>query len=169
MVEQHATDIAHVAFGDLEHELSNTRKVLERVPDDKLNWRPHPKSRTLGQLAQHVAELPWLFRVAATEQNLDAGNRPPPVEPASTAELLAKFDETSAAARAAFGRINEEQLAEEWSLLFRGKVFFTIPRYSALRTFVLSHLVHHRGMLLVYLRLLDVPVPGLYGPSADEQ
>jgi uncharacterized damage-inducible protein DinB len=169
MSEQQSTDIAHLAFGDLEHELASTRKVLERVPDDKLSWRPHQKSRTLGELAQHVAQLPWLFHVAATEANLDAGTRPPPLEAASTAALLAKFDETSAAARAAFGRIDANMLNQEWSLLFRGKVFFTIPRYSALRTFVLSHLVHHRGMLLVYLRLLDVPVPGLYGPSADEQ
>jgi uncharacterized damage-inducible protein DinB len=160
---------AKLGFGDFDNELANTRKVLERVPEDKLTWRPHAKSMTLGELALHVAGLPWFFDVGVRQPGHDMAGWKKPADPTTRKEIVDKFDETSAEARKALGELKPEMLGEPWSLKMGDQVFFTLPRAAVLRTFALSHIIHHRAQLVVYLRLLDVPIPGLYGPSADEQ
>jgi uncharacterized damage-inducible protein DinB len=157
---------------EFEQEMANTRKVLERVPDDKLDWRPHPRSQTIGWNAMHLANLPsWtLFTLKAP--SLDVA--PPDGEPyrspvlTSRSEILESFDRNVSQARAALEVVSDETMAEPWSLLQGGDTVFTMPRREVIRTFVLNHIIHHRAILCVYLRLNDVPVPGLYGPSGDE-
>jgi uncharacterized damage-inducible protein DinB len=156
---------------ELEFEIPATRKTLERVPE-KLDWSPHPKSMTLGRLAQHVAEIPdWAVK-AITLDELDLA--PPgatPYKPPvlnSTAALVAEFDKNIAAAKAALGGTNDHHMSQPWSLKMGGKTILTLPRLAVIRNFVLNHNVHHRAQLGVYLRLNNVPVPSVYGPSADE-
>lgn len=150
-------------------EMANTRKALERVPDDKLSWKPHPKSYSLHDLASHVANLPSWTRITLTTTDLDV-NQPWDREiPADRAAILAGFDANVADARAILADASEADFEVGWTLRSGAQVFFTQPRAAVYRSFVLSHLIHHRAQLTVYLRLLDVPVPGMYGPSADEQ
>lgn len=158
-----------LAFGDLDNELNNTRKVLERLPQDKLTWKPHQKSMSLGELGFHVASLPWFFEIGVRLNEYDMAGWKKPADPTTTAEILEKFEQTSAEARKAARELKAESLADQWSLKAGDRVFFTLPRAAVLRTFALSHIIHHRAQLIVYLRLLDIPIPGLYGPSADEQ
>jgi uncharacterized damage-inducible protein DinB len=157
---------------EFDHEMANTRKTLERVPDDKFGWKPHEKSMSMGNLATHLANIPgWGYHTLATE-TLDLnppGGEPMPSPKANTREeVLAMFDQNIAQARAAIAAASDEQLLHPWSLLVGGQTIFTLPRVAALRAFVLSHNVHHRAQLGVYLRLNDIPVPSIYGPSADE-
>jgi uncharacterized damage-inducible protein DinB len=157
---------------EFDHEMANTRKILERVPDDKFDWKPHVKSFALGDLATHVANLPSWTVETIEKDALDiapSGGEPYRVTAAnSQSKLLERFDSNIAAARAALAGASDEHLVKPWSLLKGGAVMFTLPRVAVLRGFVMNHLIHHRGQLSVYLRLNDVPVPGLYGPSADE-
>ncbi len=158
-------------LAEFDQEMPNTRKMLERVPDDKLGWKPHPKSMDLAALASHVATINhW---VPGTLKN-DSFDFMPPGKPrysvpraGSNQELLAMFDECVAEARAAMAGTTDESLMQLWSLLAGGHAIFTMPRVACLRVWM-NHLIHHRGQLSVYLRLLDVPVPGMYGPSADD-
>jgi uncharacterized damage-inducible protein DinB len=158
---------------EFDHEMANTRKTLERVPEDKLGWKPHPKSGTMGWLATHVANLPSWATETLGKDTLDlAPNGVPqaPMAPAkSRQELLALFDKNVAAGRAAIAGASDEHFAKPWSLLSNGKTLMTMPRIAVLRGFVMNHVIHHRAQLGVYLRLNDVAVPALYGPSADEQ
>lgn len=159
---------------EFDHEMANTRKALERVPEDKFGWKPHEKSMTLGRLATHVAELTGWVPATLESESFDFAQRPgaPPFQPktaASRAELLDLFDKNVAAARAAIGGASDAQLMVPWTLLDGGKTVFSMPRVAVLRSMVMNHTIHHRGQLAVYLRLNDVPVPALYGPSADEQ
>jgi uncharacterized damage-inducible protein DinB len=158
---------------EFDQEMANTRKSLERVPEDKLGWKPHPKSGTMGWLATHVASLPsWATETMANDSLDLAPNGVPhaPTVPAkSREELLALFDKNVAAGRAAIAGASDEQFFKPWSLLSNGKTLMTMPRAAVLRGFVMNHLIHHRAQLGVYLRLNDVAVPGLYGPSADEK
>ncbi len=155
-----------------EAEMAATRGVLQRLPEARYDWRPHARSWPAGQLAGHVANIAeWgvmtLTRDAFDLQPPDA----PPVAlepPCTQAELLSRLDTAREAARAALADTSDERLHQPWSLLIAGKPFRTWRRYSALRQFVLNHLVHHRGQLSLYLRLMDVPVPSVYGPTADE-
>jgi uncharacterized damage-inducible protein DinB len=156
---------------EFDHETANLRRTLERVPDDKLSWKPHPKSMTLGGLATHLANmLTWVnHTLGASELDIAPGGKPlKAAELRSRAEILAAFDANAAAARGALAGASDATLAGTWTLLAGGKALFTLPRTSCLRGFVMNHSIHHRGQLTVYLRLLDVPVPALYGPSADE-
>ena len=159
-------------LGEFDQEMQNTRKTLERVPDDKWTWKPHDKSGTVGWLAGHIATLPgWLSMTIQTEQLDYAPVDGPAYEPPKITnrnELLAEFDKSSAAARAALAAVSDQELMKGWTLLAGGKTVFTIPRVACIRGFVLNHLIHHRAQLGVYFRLLGIPVPGLYGPSADE-
>jgi len=156
-------------LGELDHEMANTRRTLERVPTDKLAWQPHAKSMTLGRLASHIAEMPiWCNRVlAAAEYDFAVGGRLRTDLP-STREILEAFDKNLAGAREAVAATGDDALREKWTLRRGDQVVFSLPRIAVLRTMVLNHVIHHRGQLTVYLRLNDVPVPGLYGPSADE-
>lgn len=154
---------------ELDQEMANTRRMLERVPDDRLDYRPHEKSYTLLELASHIANLPnWAtMTLESTELDLERPFDWQP--PTSTDELLAEFDRTSAEARTALDAATAEDLTVPWTLRSGDHTIFTMPRAAVLRSFVLNHLIHHRAQLSVYLRLLDVPVPGMYGPSADDQ
>lgn len=157
---------------EFDHEMASTRKLLEPVPDDKLGWKPHPKSMDLGALASHVATVTHWVAGMVSGESLDfmPPGQPPYKVPraGSTAELLANFDHSAAEARAALAGATDEQLAQPWSLLVGGRAIFTMSRIECIRGIVMNHLIHHRGQLSVYLRLLDVPIPGMYGPSADD-
>jgi uncharacterized damage-inducible protein DinB len=157
---------------EFDAEMARTRKVLERTPEDKFGWKPHEKSGTLGWLATHVATLPnWAVMTVSTASFdvAPAGAEPMRVVPVATkAELLDKFERGLASAREAIDGCDESYLAQQWTLLATGQVLFTMPRSAVLRQFVMNHLIHHRAQLALYLRLNDVPVPALYGPSADE-
>jgi uncharacterized damage-inducible protein DinB len=158
-----------VALGDLEQELATTRRVLERLPEDKLGWKPHVKSMTLGELARHVATIPYYGVGVCASDEYDIATAPRNSEGVkSRAELLENFDSKSAALQEALVAQNDETLGELWTFRAGEHVIFTAPRAAALRKLVISHIVHHRAQLSVYLRLLDVPVPSIYGPSADE-
>jgi len=160
--------IADALLPEFDHEMAVTRKLLERVPEDKFQWKPHPKSMTLVELATHVATIPSWGAPTLNQGELDLGVLPPNTAPPSRTELLSRFDKNVAETRAALvGRTDAEMMAV-WSLKHNGQKLFTMPRTSVWRGFVLNHHVHHRGQLSVYLRLNDVPVPAMYGPSADE-
>jgi uncharacterized damage-inducible protein DinB len=143
--------------------------MLERVPEDKFGWKPHEKSMPLGRLAGHVAELPTLIAPALTQDELDfAVGSFQPFSPTSVAELLERFDGNVAAAAGLLKNQTDERMHETWRLRSREQVFFESPRTVVIRSMVLNHIVHHRGQLSVYLRLLGVPLPSVYGPTADE-
>lgn len=153
---------------EFDHEVSTTRQLLERLPEDKLEWKPHETSRSLGQLATHLAQLPWWGEMTLAQPEFDTAGVPAPAVATSRAEVLTVFDENAAKARAALaGRIDAE-LMTPWALKRAGQTIFSMPKAMVWRSFVMSHLVHHRGQLSVYLRMLGVPVPSIYGPSADE-
>jgi uncharacterized damage-inducible protein DinB len=153
---------------EFDHEMTTTRKVLERVPEDKIDWKPHPKSYSLGELAQHVATNPLWGLMTLTQSELDLGGftRPPQVR--TRTELLAMFDRHVAETRAALVGKTDGELLVPWTLKNNRHTVFSMPKASVWRSFVLSHGIHHRGQLSVYLRLQNVPIPSMYGPSADE-
>jgi uncharacterized damage-inducible protein DinB len=153
---------------EFDHEMTTTRKVLERVPEDKFDWKPHAKSFSVGELATHVANLPTWGTETLTKSEIDLAGGQRVAALASKAELMAAFDRNVAATRAALTGKTDAELLAIWSLKRGGKTLFSMPKTAVLRSFVLSHLIHHRGQLSVYLRLLDVAVPSIYGPSADE-
>jgi uncharacterized damage-inducible protein DinB len=154
---------------ELKQEAATTRRLLERVPQDSLGWKPHDKSMTLGRLAGHVAELPGLFAMVLTEDALDfASGKYQPFNPENASELPEVFDQRVAAALDALGNQSGEAFAKNWQMRRGERVLLEMPRAVALRAIGLNHLIHHRGQLSVYLRLLDVPVPSIYGPSADD-
>jgi uncharacterized damage-inducible protein DinB len=155
-------------LAEFDHEMGATRRLLERVPDEKLSWKPHDKSRSLGALATHLTALPDWGGTILNDACFDlAAGLPAAREKTSRAELLAAFDQATKQTRVFLDKTDAELVAP-WSLKRGGHEVFTMPRASAFRTFVLYHTVHHRGQLSVYLRLNDVPVPAMYGPSADE-
>jgi len=156
------------AFWDLEHEMATTRRVLDRVPDEHWDWKPHEKSMTLGRLAGHLAELPYLALSAVQEDVFDVATRQRPAAPTSREETLRAFDQGVAALKAAVDAAPAEAWGQTWSLQAAGQVFVSLPRAAALRSMGISHPIHHRGQLTVYLRLLGVSVPSVYGPTADE-
>jgi uncharacterized damage-inducible protein DinB len=164
--------ISKMVLPEFEHEMANTRKTLERVPDDKFDWKPHEKSMTLGGLATHLANIPSWTKNTFEVNELDVappGAPPYRLEQAkSRAEVLEAFDKNVADARAALEAATDENWQGKWSLLMSGKTIFTLPRPAVFRGFIMSHSIHHRAQLGVYLRLLDVAVPSIYGPSADE-
>lgn len=165
--------IAEFLVGEFDHEAGSTRKVLERVPEEHVAWAPHQKSKTLGELANHIAGLPvWVGRALPEKPDYDftaPGAPTPGIRPwESKKALLAKFDKNVTDARAIIAATTDAQFMQPWSMKNGGEVVFTLPRLAVIRSMVLSHTIHHRGQLTVYLRLKDVPLPGIYGPSADE-
>ena len=160
-------------LNEFDHEMRQTRRLLERVPDDRLDFRPHPRSKTLGALALHVAGIPSWTSNLLGEASYDlapdlASKDRERALPGDRAEILGVFDASVARARAHIAAQSEETLKTKWSLMRGGETVVTLPRAAVLRQFLMNHLVHHRGQLTVYLRMLDIPVPALYGPSADE-
>jgi uncharacterized damage-inducible protein DinB len=164
--------IADALLPEFDHEMANTRRVLERMSDERLDWRPHPKSWTMAALATHLATLPsWTVEtINRSELDVAPAGKPPerPAEAKSRQELLDRFDGHVAAARAALSGVSDTAMFQTWTLLAGGKQIMSLPRAAVLRSFVLSHTIHHRAQLGVYLRLNDIAVPSIYGPSADE-
>jgi uncharacterized damage-inducible protein DinB len=159
-------------LSEFDQEMANTRKTLERVPDSKFSWKPHQKSSALGQLAGHLANIPSWLTITIKEDTLDLapGGVPmqPPPTPNNNKELLAQFDENVKQGRSVLAAASDAQLMQPWSLLNNGKTMMTLPKAAVVRSFVMNHLIHHRAQLGVYLRLNNIPVPAIYGPSADE-
>jgi len=155
-------------LADFDHEMGTTRKLLERLPEGKLAWKPHVKSMSLAGLATHLANLPQWAGTILNDPSFDLAAAPPNLqERTSRADILAAFDQARAQARAWMDKTDAEYVSL-WTLKRGGQEVFTVPRVAAFRSFVLHHIIHHRGQLSVYLRLNDVPVPAIYGPSADE-
>jgi uncharacterized damage-inducible protein DinB len=169
--------IGHMTFSEallpeFDQEMAHTRKTLERVPEGTDEWKPHAKSMSMGRLAGHLAELPhWAVETIQREE-LDVmppGSQPPtPFISTSQAVLLDRFDKNVAEARALLAGVTDDDILKPWSLLVGGKTVLTMPRAAVIRGVVMNHMIHHRAQLGVYLRLNDVPVPSVYGPSADE-
>ena len=155
---------------EFDREMGLTRRALERVPDDQFEWRPHPTSVTLGRLAEHLTEMPQWAAVTMSQDGIDtAVGRPDDyVRPSTRAAVLARFDANLKAARPTVVAKTDAEFNAPWTLRANGKEMFTMPKAAVMRNFVLNHMIHHRGQLLVYLRMLGVPVPSLYGPSGDE-
>lgn len=159
--------ISETLLPEFDQEMATTRRVLERVPSERAQWKPHEKSFALGHLAQLVARMPGWITSALQQTRLDL-SRFAGYSYEKTDALLQLFDKNVKEARAAITTAKDEDFAEPWSLAFGERVIMTLPRSAVTRQNI-SHLVHHRGQLTVYLRLLDVPVPSIYGPTADEK
>jgi len=164
--------ISRSLLGEFDQEMASARKSIERVPEGKFDWKPHQKSSTMGHLAGHIAMIPgWVKMTLETKEfdiNPAGGQRQQMPQPKTKAEILAAFDQNVPAARAAIAAASDEALMQPWTLLNGGKTVFSLPRVAVLRSMVMNHMIHHRAQLGVYLRLNDVPVPAIYGPSADE-
>jgi uncharacterized damage-inducible protein DinB len=164
--------IAQSMLGEFDQEMRNTRTTLERVPDDKWGWKPHEKSGTVGWLAAHIANLAGWTTVTLQTEQLDYAPvdgpsfQLPKIE--NKQDALAIFDENLIKARAALAGASDADMMKGWTLLAGGKTIFTMPRVACVRGMILNHMIHHRAQLTVYFRLLNIPVPALYGPSADE-
>jgi uncharacterized damage-inducible protein DinB len=156
---------------EFDREMGLTRRALERVPDGQFDWQPHPTSVTLGRLAEHLTEMPQWATMTRTQDGIDmAAGRPPDyVRPGTRNEVLAQFDRHLKASRSNVAGKTDAEFAAPWTLKAGGKEVFTMPKIAVMRNFVLNHMIHHRGQLLVYLRMLGVAVPSIYGPSGDEQ
>lgn len=152
---------------ELENEATTTRRVLERVPSDKLTWKPHAKSMSLGELALHVAMSPGVICGWASQDVTQFKGDPLP-KPTSTEEILAAHDQSIQTSKDLLGQIGDAGLDKMWSAKAGDNTLMTMPKGSLVRAIVMNHWIHHRGQLSVYLRLLDVPLPSIYGPSADE-
>ena len=162
--------IAELLLPEVEQEMATTRRVLERVPDDKLAWKPHDRSWSMGDLASHIVNSIKWTGLTMNQTEFDLGSvAPEAMNPTakSRAELLSWFDANVAAARQALGKSDADYFVP-WTLKQGAQQYFTMPRYNCIRSFLLNHIVHHRAQLGVYLRLNDIPVPAMYGPSADE-
>lgn len=161
--------ISDAFLGELHHEAATTRKVLERIPADKFGYQPHEKSMTFQRLAVHVAEMfGWITMTMDTEVLDFAETEFTPFEPSTSEELVEFFDKTVAEAAERIGSCADEEFMQEWTMRNGENVYFTMPKIAVVRTFCLNHIYHHRGQLSVYLRLNDIPIPEIYGPSADE-
>jgi uncharacterized damage-inducible protein DinB len=161
--------MAHAILPEFDYEMSNTRKTLERIPENKLEFKPDPKSMSLGRLAGHIAEMPgWGAMTLQTDSFDIVPGQFTPLTATSRQQLLAEFDKNIAATRAALETATDENLLKSWTLSMAGNQIFTMPKIGVIRTMVLSHVIHHRAQLTVYYRMNGVPVPALYGPSADE-
>jgi len=157
-------------LAEFDHEMGSTRRLLERVPDAQLRWKPHDKSYSLGDLSGHIANLStWMDRILeSAEFDLVSVTDLRPASPCSRDEILQRLDANAKSARATLAEQTDASLLASWTLKDGGREVFTMPRSSVLRSFVFNHLIHHRGQLTVYLRLQNVPLPSLYGPTADE-
>jgi uncharacterized damage-inducible protein DinB len=160
--------IAQMLLPEFEQEMKSTRKLLECVPDGKFDYKPHEKSMTLGQLAAHVAQMPEYTVSTLKLERMDFTGEEKPSLPATRKELLEAFDMRAAEARELLAKATDQDLAKVWTLTYKGQQIFSMPRSAVLRSMCFNHLYHHRGQLGVYLRMNNVAIPGMYGPSADE-
>ncbi|MEO0556642.1 MAG: DinB family protein [Bacteroidota bacterium] len=158
------------SLADLDLELATTRRVLERIPSHQLDWRPHEKSMSIRALATHIANLLRWWRVTLLSDGLDMAVRSSALpKPTTSEEILDLWDQNVEALRPVLADLSDEDLRGDWSIRMGDKVLSTDPRHLVMRRWGMSHIIHHRGQLSVYLRLLDVPVPSIYGPTADER
>lgn len=153
---------------ELKHELKLTRRLLERVPTEQFGWQPHAKSMKLGTLASHMANLVGFLEMSLTGPEIDLATTQMPASPTTTDEVLRRFDVNGENIHKALEQVDDSTFHDVWSLRRGEQVLMSMPRVAVARTLVLNHLIHHRGQLSVYLRLLDIPVPAIYGGSADE-
>jgi uncharacterized damage-inducible protein DinB len=160
--------ISAALLPEFDHEMATTRRVIERVADGNFDYKPHDKSMTMGRLASHCAEMPTWAVVGIKQDSLNLATDYKPFAPSTNTEIVAAFDANVAAAREAIAGASDAELMQPWSLKMGDQVLMTMPKIAVVRTFVMNHVIHHRGQLSVYLRLKDVPVPSIYGPSADE-
>ncbi len=164
--------ISQALLPEFDQEMGNTRKVLERVPEDKLDWKAHPKSNTIGWVAKHLADLPSWAEHTLKKESLDVAPVGGPAfqlpEAKTRAAILELFDKNVASARAAISAAYDADFMKTWTLLKGGQKLFAMPRVAVVRSMVMNHMIHHRAHLCVYLRLNNIPVPALYGPSGDE-
>ena len=160
--------IAQSMLPEFDMEMANTRKTLERLPEAKLDYKPDPKSMSMATLAGHIAEMAGWTKEVCSLPSFDIPKDFKPYVPTSAADLVATFDKNSAAARAALAGCTDEAMMQNWSLTSQGQAFMSMPRIAVLRGMIMNHIIHHRAQLTVYYRLNGVPVPALYGPSADE-
>ncbi len=162
--------LAQTLLAEVKHEASNTRKLLALVPFDKAAFKPHEKSMTLKRLAAHVAEITGWWKECLLLDELDfAKDSGKPKEYHSTEDILAHHDELVANAEKILSEVSDDEFAKPWTMRSGEQVYFTMPKAEVVRTWCLNHLFHHRGQLVVYLRLLNIPLPGIYGPTADDQ
>lgn len=152
---------------ELEQEAETTRRVLDRIPENRLSWRPHPKSMTLGQLAFHIATTPGGVAQIAALDTMEKPQFDRP-QPTSKREVLEALEQSVVSAREFLRGLDDVRATQTWTMTYRGKPLFSVPRIGLVRTIMLNHWYHHRGELQMYLRLLDVAVPAVYGPTADE-
>jgi uncharacterized damage-inducible protein DinB len=160
--------ISQSLLPEFDQEMASTRKVLERIPEEKFTWKPHEKSYTLLKLATHVGMLPTWLGMTLNTSRLDLSQPFTPPSPSNRADILSLFDRNVTEARAALAGATDQVMFASWTLANGPHEIFTLPKVAVIRSFVLNHLIHHRAQLTVYLRLNNVPVPGMYGPSADE-
>jgi uncharacterized damage-inducible protein DinB len=164
-----ANSLSNNLIAEMEQEASVARKCLERIPAEKFSWKPHEKSMTMGALASHIAEMFAWTPPSLQQTELDFAKMDyKPFEPTSTEHLLEFFDKNVAEAIDVLRNTTDDVYLQNWTLRNGEQVYFTMPKAGVMRAFVLSHIIHHRGQLSVYLRLNDIPVPSIYGPSADE-
>ena len=157
-------------LGELKHESLNTGKIIERIPTEKLDWRPHEKSMTIGRLATHIADLPIWFGRILNADGFDFASSGSSEKKETTEAILELFTKRlSEAGRVLTDATSDEMFKDTWTVSRNHQVLYQLPKMVAIRSFTYNHIYHHRGQLSVYLRLLDVPVPGMYGPSADEK
>jgi uncharacterized damage-inducible protein DinB len=161
--------ISQMLLPEFEQEMASTRKILERVPDGHFDYKPHPKSMPLGRLASHIAEMPSWAAHTIEQELLELQPGQQPFMANSRKELLESFDKNVAEARNKIAGVSDEELQKTWTMKFGGKEVLSMPRSSVLRIVVMNHMIHHRAQLGVYLRLNEIEIPGMYGPSADEQ
>jgi uncharacterized damage-inducible protein DinB len=160
--------VSQAFLHEFDNEAKTTRRVLERVPSDKLSWKPHPKSMSLGELAMHTAMVPGFICGWACEEETKLGGGDKPPVATSAADLVAAHDKSVAKYKETLNELGEGGLSKSWKASAGGQTLFEMPKGALIRSIALNHWYHHRGQLSVYLRLLDVPVPSIYGPSADE-
>jgi uncharacterized damage-inducible protein DinB len=153
---------------EYDHEMGTTRRLLERLPDGRFTWKPHDKSMSLGRLAQHIADIPGWAQQILDQDGLDMTDGEPAHEATSKADVLKTFDQNVAAARAKLASKGDGEYMGPWTLKHKGQTLFSMPKVAVVRGWIFSHSIHHRGQLSVYLRELNVPLPAIYGPSADE-
>ncbi|HEY1936957.1 MAG TPA: DinB family protein [Candidatus Angelobacter sp.] len=165
---QGSKNLSQAILPEFDHEMANTRKSLERIPDDKFGFKPHTKSMTLGGLATHLATINDWAEAIFGQDNFDVSTAPRNAEFKSRAEVLAAFDKNTASARKSIADATDAHFMKSWSLSAGPNTIFTLPRVAVVRSFLLNHTIHHRAQLGVYLRLNDIAVPSIYGPSADE-
>jgi uncharacterized damage-inducible protein DinB len=154
---------------ELVQEGATTRRLLQRVPQEQFAWKPHAKAKSLGQLATHIASVQGNLATMLQGSSAEAGSAGAEVVPATTDELLAHFDANLEKAKTMLSKIADDDLPSKWSMTREGKTMITMPKIAVIRTIILNHIYHHRGQLSTYLRILDVPLPSIYGPTADER